>query len=402
MKTLLTHNFYGSSAPSGENSVFDAEFALIKSHDLSVIKYMRHSDEIRTQGIWGKIKGAVSTPWNPFSYNEIKKIVKKESPDIVHVHNTFPLISPSIFHALKDSDSAVVMTLHNYRIFCAAGIPMRNNKICTECLDNKSSLNALKYGCYRKSRLATIPMALMIELHRKIGTWENHIDAFIALTEFQKHTMIQAGLPLEKVYIKPHFYAGNPKFIEYENREKCVVFVGRLGLEKGIFDLLNAWKLWGETAPLLKIIGDGELKHDIKRFIDLNGLDKTIKLEGLLPFEKVQKTISKSSLLILPSICFEGFPMTIREAFAHGVPVAGSDIGSIPDIVDEGINGVLFKPGNAKDLLEKVKALWNDHNRLELLAKAAKEKFEKLYTEDVNYEILMDIYQKAIENRKGK
>jgi glycosyltransferase involved in cell wall biosynthesis len=125
-------------------------------------------------------------------------------------------------------------------------------------------------------------------------------------------------------------------------------------------------------------------------------------LEGLLPFEKVQKTISKSSLLILPSICFEGFPMTIREAFAHGVPVAGSDIGSIPDIVDEGINGVLFKPGNAKDLLEKVKALWNDHNRLELLAKAAKEKFEKLYTEDVNYEILMDIYQKAIENRKGK
>jgi glycosyltransferase involved in cell wall biosynthesis len=402
MKIFLIHNFYGSSAPSGENTVFNVELKLLGNMGHGVISYTKHSDDIIKQGIYGKLKGALSTPWNPFSYNKIQKIVKKENPDIVHVHNTFPLISPSIFHALKNSDSAVVMTLHNYRIFCAVGIPMRNNKICTECLDNKSSFNALKYGCYRNNRLATIPMALMIELHRKLGTWKNHIDAFIALTEFQKDTMIQAGLPREKVYVKPHFYAGNPEFIEYDNRKKCIVFVGRLGSEKGIFDLLEAWKLWGETAPVLRIIGDGELKSDIKHFIELNGLDKTIKLEGLLPFEKVQKIISKSSLLILPSICFEGFPMTIREAFAHGVPVAGSDIGSIPDIVDDGINGILFRPGDAKDLLEKVKVLWNDQDRLEILAKAAKEKFEKFYTEEVNYKILMDIYQKAIENRKGK
>ena len=402
MKILLIHNFYGSSAPSGENSVFNAEFSLIKDHQLPALKYTKHSDTIRNNGLYGLICGALSTPWNHFSYNEIKKIVRKENPDVVHIHNTFPLISPSVFHALKDTDSAVVLTLHNYRFFCAAGIPMRNNEICTECLDNKSSFNALKYGCYRNSRLATIPMALMIELHRRLGTWRNHIDAFIALTEFQKNKMIHAGLPQKKVYIKPHFYTGNPRFIGYDNREKCIVFVGRLGSEKGIFDLLNAWKLWGASAPLLRLIGDGELKNDIKRFIELNELDKTIKLEGLLPFEKVQNIISKSSLLILPSICFEGFPMTIREAFAHGVPVAGSDIGSIPDIVDDGINGILFKPGNPEDLLKKVRTLWNDQDRLEILAKAAKEKFEKFYTEDVNYEILMDIYQKAIKNRKEK
>lgn len=402
IKILLVHNYYGSSAPSGENTVFGAELQMLRQKKYHISNYTKHSDTIRNKGLWGKIKGGASTPWNPFSYNGVKNIVKKTDPDIVHVHNTFPLISPSIFHALKNSNSAVVMTLHNYRIFCAAGIPMKYNEICTECLDNKSSFNALKYGCYRGSRLATFPMALMIELHRKLGTWENHVDAFIALTEFQKNKMIQAGLPEKKVYIKPHFYSGNPEFMEYVSREQSVVFVGRLGAEKGIFDLLNAWKVWGEKAPILKIIGDGELKNDIKRFIELNGLDKTIKLEGLLPFDKVQKIVSKSSLLILPSICFEGFPMTIREAFALGVPVAGSDIGSIPDIVDDGVNGILFKPGNPEDLLKKVKALWNDQDRLEILAKAAKEKFEKFYTEDVNYEILMDIYQKAIKNRKEK
>jgi len=243
---------------------------------------------------------------------------------------------------------------------------------------------------------------LMIEFHRKLGTWAKHIDAFIALTEFQKNTMTQAGLPEKKIYVKPHFYAGNPKFIKYYSREKCVVFVGRLGLEKGIFDLLNAWKLWGKTAPLLRIIGTGTLINDIKNFIELHGLERTIKLEGLLPFEKVQEIVAKSSLLILPSVCFEGFPMTIREAFAHGVPVAGSNIGSIPDIVDDGINGVLFKPGNPEDLFQKIKMIWGNQTQLEQMAKAAKEKFEQFYTEEVNYKILMDIYQKAIENRREK
>jgi glycosyltransferase involved in cell wall biosynthesis len=401
MKILIVHNYYGSAAPSGENTVFETERKLLFKQGHTVLEHIRHSDEIRDRGKFGIIQGALSTPWNPFSLHAIRSILINEQPDIMHVHNTFPLLSPAIYYAAKNLKTATVLTLHNYRTYCAAGIPMRNETSCIECLDKKTSIPSLKYGCYRDSKLATLPMALMIELHRKIGTWTNNIDSFIALTEFQKKTFIHAGLPEEKVYVKPHFYEGNSNSLKWNLRKDKIVFIGRLGKEKGCQYIIDVWEKWND-APIIEIIGDGPQKNELQIQILKKNLSDKIKLLGQQSYTETQKLLSTVKLLIIPSICFEGFPMVIREAFAHGVPVAGSDIGSIPDIVDDGVNGVLFKPGNSEDILEKVKGLWNDQDRLELLAKAAKEKFEKFYTADINYQILMDIYQKAIENRKGK
>lgn len=197
MKILLVHNFYGSSAPSGENTVFTAEKELLRAKGHKVIEYTTSSDQIRSLGVVGSVVGAIGTPWNPVHLSRLRKLVLAEQPDVMHVHNTFPILSPAIFYATQGTMTASVLTLHNYRLFCAAGIPMRGNEPCTACLDKKSIWSALRFACYRNSRLATLPMAAMISLHHALGTWQKYVDAFIALTSFQEEKMISAGLPAE-------------------------------------------------------------------------------------------------------------------------------------------------------------------------------------------------------------
>jgi glycosyltransferase involved in cell wall biosynthesis len=402
MKILLAHNYYGSSAPSGENKVFLAERDLLKSRGHEVIEYTRHSDEIRNHGFGGTMRGAFSTPWNPFSQQKVLRILKDEEPDIMHAHNTFPLLSPAVFRAARGLRTATVLTIHNYRIFCAAGIPVRNAASCTDCLDRRSVLPSLKYGCYRNSRLATLPMAFMIALHRTMGTWHQDVDAFIALTEFQKDKMSEAGLTEDRMYTKPHFFPDPPKPLPWKEREPLVVFVGRLGFEKGVHILVEAWKEWGDSAPSLELIGDGPEREELEMKVDQSGLRQKIRFCGQLPFSRVQEKLARVSLLVLPSLCFEGFPMAIREAFALGVPVAASRLGSLPCLVQEEENGVLFEPGNYSDLLRVLRQLWNMPEKLAALGRKARADFEEKYTDSVNYEALMNIYQTAIELRSRR
>lgn len=395
MKILLVHNFYGSSAPSGENTVYLAERELLASRGHEVLEFTRHSDEIRGEGALGILKGALSTPWNPFSAGAVRRLVERERPDVMHVHNTFPLLSPAIFAAAQRAGCPTVLTLHNYRTFCAAGIPERGGAPCTLCLSRKSVLPALSHGCYRKSRLATLPLAAMIALHRTLGTWRRHVDAFIALTEFQKGELTAAGLPAAKVHVKPHFYADPPRPLPWEERSPRVVFVGRLGEYKGVHVLVEAWKRWGAGAPELEIIGDGPMLQELTRA----AAGSPIHFFGHLSFAQTQERIARARLLVLPSLCFEGFPMVIREAFALGVPVAGSRIGSIPCIVTDGSNGLLFNPGDPADLLEVVRRGWEDPARLERLGELARTEFDDKYTAPINHQRLLQIYREAIAAR---
>ncbi|MFH1858259.1 MAG: glycosyltransferase family 4 protein [Candidatus Omnitrophota bacterium] len=402
MKVLLAHNFYGSSAPSGENTVFLAESALLRQKGHCVLEFTRHSDEIRGRGAVGTLQGALSTPWNPFSANKLQSVLRWERPDILHVHNFSPLLSPSIFHAAAGFETATVMTLHNYRLFCAAGIPMRNGKPCTFCLDQKSVIPALRFGCYRGSRVATAPMALMIALHRGLQTWKHHVDAFIALSGFQKGLMAEAGLPDAAIHVKPNFYADPPDALPWVRRKDKIVFIGRLGEEKGVQVLIQAWKAWGAKAPLLEVIGDGPLRKALSEAVSGDGLGGKIVFRGQLPFDETQQSLSRARLLILPSLCFEGFPMVVREAFALGVPVVASRLGPLPDIVKEGVAGALFEAGNAEDLLRVVRSIWSDQDRLAELAGGARKMFEEKYTADTNYLTLMEIYEAAIRRRRHK
>lgn len=397
MKVLLVHNFYGSAAPSGENEVFEAEKALLQARGHEVAEFTRHSDEIRALGVWGAVRGALATPWNPWMTRAVKRAVARLQPDVVHAHNTFPLISPGIFKAIGQR-GARVLTLHNYRLYCPTAIPMRAGKVCTDCLDTRSSWPALRHGCYRGSHLATLPLATSVSLHRRLGTWTNQVDAFIALSDFQRGVMAESGLPLDKVHVKPNFYPGLPSVLPWRTRAPYVVFAGRLTAEKGVATLLRAWRAWGAAAPELRLVGDGELRPELERMAA--GL--SVRFLGQIGSPDAQAQIAGARLLVLPSEWFEGFPMVVREAFAFATPAAVSRIGPLPSIVEEGENGVIFEPGDPQSLLKTVRDAWEAPGELERLAAGARQSFETLYTEDANYRKLMTIYERAMDVSKRR
>lgn len=392
MKIIQSHNFYSSATPSGESEVLYSEKKLMLEKGHKLDEFFRYNDEIISEGLVGVIKGAFSTPWNPWMANSIIKKVDEFEPDVVHVHNTFPLISPSIFSSIGKR-AARVLTLHNYRLFCPAAIPMRDGRVCTKCIDRRSPLSSIVHGCYRSSRLATVPLAINVSLHRCLNTWLREVDAFIVLSDFQRKLMIDAGLPEDKVHVKPNFYPGNPQVISWPERKSYVVFAGRLAAEKGVMNLLRAWKLWGANAPELRLVGDGPLRHDLERAAA--GLP--VSFLGQLSAEEAQAQIANARLLVLPSEWFEGFPMVVREAFAFGTPVAVSDIGPLPSIVQHGVSGVVFQPSNPGSLLKEVRNAWETPGLLKRLSQGSRAEFESKYTEEANYSKLMDIYRKAIE-----
>lgn len=402
MKIIAAHNYYGSSAPSGENAVFEKEVKLLGQQGHTIIKLTRHSDEIRNRGAWGSIWGACSTPWNPFSKKAAERLIRREAPEVFHVHNSFPLLSPSIFYAGKKSATATVLTLHNYRAFCAAGILMRGQRPCTDCLDSRSVRPAILHRCYRGNFAATAPMAAMIWLHRRLKTWESQVDAFIALTEFQRDILCGAGLPREKVFVKPHFYPLPLEPLPWGKREAKVLFIGRLSIEKGCHILIEAWHRWGLEAPRLEIVGDGPERLKLEAHVAEIGLGDKVVFRRQMPFEEVQASLRKAQLLVLPSLCFETFGMAILEAFALGVGVAASNLGSTPDLIEEGITGTLFAPGDPDNLLDKVKNVWQSAKRLSVWGAAARMEFERKFTPHVSYQLLMQIYEKAIAHRKKK
>lgn len=394
MRVLLVHNFYSSKQPSGENQVLEAEHQLLESNGHEVIVYSRHSDELLSQGVLGKVKGACATPWNPWSSSSLVRELKRFNPEVVHVHNTFPLISPSIFSAIGDS-AARVLTLHNYRLLCPAAIPMRQGIVCTDCIDKGSVMPSLMYGCYRNSRVATLPLAANVALHRFLGTWRHQVDAFIALTNFQRLLMADGGLPIEKIYVKPNFYPGLPDVVHWGERGSYVVFAGRLSAEKGVRTLIRAWQNWGIEAPELRLVGDGDLRRELETMAQ--GLP--VRFLGQLSAKETQEQIARASLQILPSEWFEGFPMVVREAFAFGTPAAVSNLGPLPSIVQNGVNGLVFDAGNSAALLETVKCAWNNKGLLEELGTGARMEFLTKYNERTNYDTLMNVYEAA---RKSK
>ncbi len=399
MKILLVHNFYGSTAPSGENTAFVSEASLLRNRGHSIIEFTRHSDELLHQGLYGTVRGALGTVWNPMSLRKLKSTLRETRPEIVHVHNTFPILSPSVLYATSDLNIPTVMTLHNYRIGCSAATALRKDEPCTLCLDKKSVLPALRYGCYRDNRIATLPVSLMIALHNAKNTWKKNVDAFITLTEFQRKKMVQFGIPEASLFVKPQFLENPPEPLPWRRRESKAVFIGRLYAAKGIHILIESWMKWGKNAAPLEIIGDGPMRNELMNAASKSEAASSISFLGNLSHVEAMKRLSSAKLLILPSLCFEGFPMVVQEAYAHGVPIAASNIGSLPHLIAENRTGTLFAPGNAESLLASVQTLLADDKQLRILGAQAKQEFDSKYTAGKNYDILMSIYASAAAYR---
>ncbi len=248
------------------------------------------------------------------------------------------------------------------------------------------------------STLATLPLAFSVGLHRRIGTWANQVDAFIVLSDFQKNLMVEAGLPEKRVHVKPNFFEGDPRHIPWNEKDDAVVFAGRLSPEKGVEHLVKAWITWGTQAPELRILGDGPLRGKLSLLADKHPEAK-IRFYGQVSSEKTIREIATAKLLVLPSVWFETFGMVIVEAFASGTPAAVSNLGALPSLVHHNENGVVFSAGNSESLLKHVRTAWLSGD-LESLGHGARASFESLYTEDVNYEMLMAIYEKARSARR--
>lgn len=395
MKLLLIHNSHRLGSSSGDDVVLKKESKLLEENGHSIFLFNPCNDEIDEVGLIRKFSLALQIPWSFSSAKHIKKIVCKKKPDLAHIHNFFPLISPSVYHILKTAKIPVVQTLHDFRFLCPMAFFMRNETICEEC-KNGSVFKSIKYGCFKNSITQTIVVALMLKFHQILNTFKNKIDAYICLTKSQRKIFLDAGFDEERLFIKPNFVDDTHKK-ETQRKNGHVVFIGRIGEEKGLRTLINAWKSLPDMP--LKIVGDGP---DMEKFKLMAQETNQFNVEflGYRPYSECMEILNEARFLVMPSVWYETFGLTIIEAFACAKPVIASNLGAMADLVTDGETGLLFEPGNPGDLADKVIRLWNDENEVLRMGKNARKEFEAKYTAETNYKMLMEIYEKAIELHK--
>lgn len=388
LKVLLVHNSYRLAG--GEDRAFEAEAALLESHGHPVLRYMASNHEVRKLNV---VTLAQRTVWNRSTFREIREVTTREQPQIVHVHNTFPLISPAVFYAARASGAAVVHTLHNYRLICPNGILFRQGRVCEDCLGKRIPVPGVAHGCYRSSRAATAAVAAMIAVHRAVGTWHRAVDLFIVPTDFARAKFVAGGIPGDKILVKPHFVDGPSG--SAETREYALS-VGRLSMEKGIDTLLDAWAQVGDRLPL-KIVGDGPLSP---RVVAATRTTPSIEYLGWQPHERVMDLMSRARLLIFPSVCYETFGLTIAEAFSAGLPVISSDIGSMASLITHRETGLLFRAGDASALAATVAWALANPEAVGEIGRRARTRYEERFTADRNYGVLIGAYDRALENSR--
>ena len=379
---LIVHNYY--QIPGGEDTVVANEKKMLEKYGHKVILYSRNNAELKQMS---KIKKAflpITTVFNPRTYRDIKKLIREEKIEVVHVHNTLNLVSPAVYYAARALKVPVVQTVHNFRLLCPGATFYRDGHICESCMEN-GIWCAIKHKCYRGSRVQTLACVMSTWFHRMTGIY-GKIN-YICLTEFNREKLLNLEqIKPEKVFIKPNFVEIEDSFRLGKNQKNQFVFVGRLDKLKGIDILFEAWKRMGDSAPKLNVCGTGPMEDWCKSFINQNRVN--IELFGFVPNEKARKMIANSKALVLATQWYEGFPMSIVEAFSVGTPVICSDFGNTGSVVDEGITGYKFECKSMEGIISAVKKM----SEKPLDREKIKELYEVKYSENANYRILNDIY----------
>lgn len=392
LSVLCVHNRY--IQPGGEDQVFESESRLLAENGFRVVKIEEQTTY--PGGLVRKIGAAVDCVWSRSWHQKFKTILQEQQPDVVHIHNFFSVISPSIYYACKEAGVPVVQTLHNYRLACPAASFYRDGNICEECLD-RGPFHAVQYGCYRDSKLATAALASMLEFHRVRKTWTEMVDCYVALTEFARQKMIQSGLPAEKIVVKPNFVLPDPG--QKTGEGEYALFVGRLVDLKGVGTLIKAWSQLPRSIPLV-IAGDGPFRPEMQQLISDLKLSN-VDYRGRLSRQDTLAAMKRARVLMFPSEWYEGFPVTIAESFACGVPVLCSRLGGMQEIVEDRRTGLHFSPGDPADIAEKVQWAWLHREETSAMGLAARAEFELKYSAKKNFGMLAGIYEKAISGAKG-
>lgn len=387
LRVMMVHNAYQQAG--GEDGVVAAELALLRSRGHEVHELRRHNDELAAMG---PLAAAGQAVWSTASKAQARELIDLTQPDVVHVHNTFSLISPSVYWACAQAGVPVVQTLHNFRLVCPQAMLLRGGKVCEECI-GRMPWPALVHGCNPGSRARTAVMLGMVALHRAIGTWQHKVTRYIALNEFCRDKFIQAGLPAHKIVVKPNFVAAGTAV---PGTRSGVLFVGRLAPEKGIEVLSEAWRTLVHRAPALalRVAGTGP---EERRLQTQHG----VTMLGSLGPAAVRAEMQLAQVLVLPSIWYENFPLTLVEAYASGLPVIASRIGALAELVEHGETGLLFEPGDARGLADALQ--WATRNPAAMLAMGAKARarYDARYTPDINYAQTLAVYRSAIDEAKA-
>jgi glycosyltransferase involved in cell wall biosynthesis len=391
MRIVLVHNYY--QIPGGEDETLRRERELLRSAGHYVTEFIRRNSEITRTNILAKATLAVRTVWADDSREAMLAFLRVEKPDLVHVHNTFPLMSPSIYYACREAGVPVVQTLHNARLFCPGGNLERDHRTCEDCKGKKIAWPSVVHACYRQSRIETGVVAAMLAVHWQLKTWQKMVSIYVASTPFYRCKFIEAGFPEEKIVVKPHFVE-DPGVARGERN--YALFVGRLSTEKGIPTLLRAW---GQMSPIpLKIRGEGPLLQEVREVARKSG--GIIEVVPRLDRAELNKLMSDARFLIWPSEGFyETFGYVAVEAFSCGVPVIASRTGVAQEIVSDQQTGLHFTSGDANDLASKVEWAWSHPNEMETMGQVARAEYEAKYTPERNYPMLMDIYRRALAAR---
>jgi glycosyltransferase involved in cell wall biosynthesis len=387
MRILIAHNAYQQAG--GEDSVVAAESAMLLSHGHPVEVYGPHNDEIASMP---RLSLAGQTFWSKRTTEDVADLIAKFKPDVIHVHNTFPLISPSLYWAAAKANIPVVQTLHNFRLLCPQAMFLRESKVCEDCLGHLP-WRSVVHGCYRESKAQSAVLAGMITLHRGLGTYRNKITRYIALNEFCRQKFIEGGLPAKRIVVKPNFVDSSAlifplAFSAADASSQGFLYVGRLSAEKGIETLAAAFK--NLTHASLRVAGTGP------QAALLDGVTG-LEMLGVLSSENVLDEMRQASALVMPSIWYENFPRTLVEAFACGLPVIASHIGALAELVEDGVTGLLFEPGNASDLAEKLQWAQQNAEKMRQMGQNARKRYEADYSAEKNYGQLMAIYSDAID-----
>jgi glycosyltransferase involved in cell wall biosynthesis len=387
MKILLIHNKY-KQEPGGESFVFQSEGELLSRHGHFVERLVFDNANLKT--ILDKCLSGLRILYNPTSAKELKKKIEHFNPDIIHVHNFVPLASPSIFYVAKKYNVPVILTLHNYRLICPSVTLYHKQKIYEKSINSIFPVEAILKGVYRNSRIQTAAVASMVALHNLIGTWRTKIDFYITLSNFAKEKFRESRLsiPEEHFVVKPNFVqdCGMGDAI----RKDYFLYVGRFVEEKGIQTLLNAAQLYNFK---LTLIGDGPLRKMVENAARTN---PNIRCLGFLDKISIINHMKKCKALILPSLWYEGLPLALLEAFSTGTVVIASKLGTMAEIIQNKVNGLLFDPGNERDLAHKISEIDTQQEWAKCLADNARLSYLMHYTPEKNYSLLTNIYTRAL------
>jgi glycosyltransferase involved in cell wall biosynthesis len=391
VKILMVHNRYLERG--GEDESTELEVALLRARGHEVVEYTEDNHRIPTMN---SLALAGRTLWSAEAYRQIRRLIGAEGPDVMHVQNWFPLISPAVYYAAQRAGVPVVQSLRNYRLLCPNASFFRDGRVCELCLGRAIPWPGVRYRCYRDSRLASTGVAGMLTVHNGLATWTRQVDIYVALSAFARAKFIEGRLPADRVVVKPNFVHPDPGVGAGDGQ--YALFIGRLSPEKGVESLVSAWEQRHDLMPL-KVVGGGPMADLVTA---ASARIPNLEYLGRVPLKETYRLLARASCAIVPSTWYEPFGRVVVEAFACGTPVLAARAGALTEQVDEGRTGLHFTPGSPDDLAAKVHWAATHPAELHRMRVAARSEFEAKYTSDRNYDLLLSVYETAIARRANQ